>query len=75
MPYRADRGGHAPSSLRDAFCEWVTSESVNPRSLRRLTGQLWNCTDCLPGHLCDHLEIPRGSTYAVAARTLRDRLL
>ena len=40
-----------------------------------LTGQLWNCTDVLPGTNCDNLGLPRGSTYAVAARKLRDELL
>src|SRR5690242_7284535 len=38
---------------------------------RWLTGQLWNCTDVMPGSMCDDLNLLRGSTYAVAARKLR----
>jgi hypothetical protein len=38
---------------------------------RWLTGRLWNCTDVLPGTNCDDLDLPRGSTYALAARKLR----
>ena len=40
-----------------------------------LSGQLWQCTDCLPGHVCDELAIPQGSTYAQAARHIRQSVL
>ena len=36
-----------------------------------LSGQLWNCTDVLPVFYCDKLDLPQGSTYAQAARRIR----
>jgi len=39
-----------------------------------LIGQLWNCTDVLPGEYCEDLGIPRGSSYAVAVRNLRSEM-
>ena len=80
MAYRANRGGHAPGHLRDAFLEWLdkywfTDEDCDTveidgqrRPLRWLIGQLWNCTDILPGSYCDELELQIGSTYAMAVR-------
>ena len=41
---------------------------------RWLTGQLWNCTDTVPGETCELLGLPRGSSYAQAARALRATL-
>ncbi len=41
--------------------------------LRWLSGQLWNCTDVLPSSACGELGIPQGSTYAQAARYIRQR--
>lgn len=38
---------------------------------RWLTGQLWNCTDILPSTYCQTLDLPSGSTYAMAARILK----
>jgi hypothetical protein len=38
-----------------------------------LSGQLWNCTDVLPSDVCGELEIPQGSTYAQAARLIRQQ--
>jgi hypothetical protein len=38
-----------------------------------LSGQLWNCTDCLPSNVCDDLDMPTGSSYAQAARLIRQR--
>jgi hypothetical protein len=34
-------------------------------------GHLWGCTDILPRHVCDILDVPQGSTYAQAARAVR----
>ena len=42
--------------------------------LSSLLGQLWNCTDIMPWEFCGDLELPEGSTYAQAARELKDRL-
>ena len=75
------RGGHAQGHLRDAFLEAVEVDDDNPvvavgydevpMALSQLCGLLWNCTDVLPSHICDTLDLPLGSTYAVAARALR----
>jgi len=70
---------HAPQSLREQFLEaiesWVwLSGDIPDTAIRQLAGQLWNCTDTLPGEYCNDLEIPPGSTYAQAARHLRRRL-
>jgi hypothetical protein len=40
-----------------------------------LSGQLWSCTDCMPGYACAELDIPSGSTYAQAARHIRQSVL
>jgi hypothetical protein len=47
--------------------------SVEERG-RWLVGQLWNCSDVMPGSLCDDLDLRQGSTYAVAARKLRRKM-
>jgi hypothetical protein len=36
-----------------------------------MIGDLWNCTDTLPGDACEALDIQHGSTYAQAVRSLR----
>jgi hypothetical protein len=38
-----------------------------------LLGQLWNCTDALPSSISSALDLPRGSTYARAARKVKRR--
>lgn len=58
-----------PAERRD----WWRQASVNERA-RWLTGQLWDCTDTLPAGDCESLDLPRGSTYAQAARSLRRQL-
>ena len=87
------RGGHAPSDLRDAFAEAVEasiarSDPDEPLEIevrnevvtsKSVCGMLWNCTDMMPGHLCQAFEdvsgidepLTRGSTYAQGARTLK----
>ena len=50
-----------------------TAMTVEQRG-RWLVGQLWNCSDVMPGSLCDDLDLDRGSTYAVAARNLRRKM-
>jgi hypothetical protein len=85
MHYRPNRGGHAPGHLREAFIDWVDADDDSKDSVvvgyaelvkpvRWLLGQLWNCTDTMPGMLCEHLEIPQGSTYARAVRRLAQEL-
>jgi len=36
-----------------------------------IAGRLWRCTDMLPGGDCEILDMPRGSTYAQAARQVK----
>ena len=49
-------------------------EDMNPdEQLRLVSGQLWTCTDVMPSALCAELEMPSGSTYAQAARLIRQR--
>ena len=80
MPYSALTGGHAPGDLRDAFVTLIESgdEAIELdeqfRSLDWLVGHLWDCTDILPRTNCDDLDLPRGSTYAQAARSLKNRV-
>ena len=76
--YTASRGGHAPGHLRDAFIEWLCSSERGDttevggerRPLRWLIGQLWNCSDVMPSEYCEELELPQGSTYAQAVRSI-----
>jgi transcriptional regulator with XRE-family HTH domain len=93
--YQPARGGHAPGPLRDAFLGWL-EESIQllpevplpatvevegePRPVAWLFGQLWNCTDALPGHAVEQINdwltseglppIDR-HTYASAMRALK----
>jgi hypothetical protein len=39
--------------------------------LKRICGVLWNCSDIMPADLCQDLDLSLGSTYARAARMLR----
>ena len=82
--YQPALGGHAPGHLRSLFCEWIETGEVptndctvpyqdQPNLLRWLIGQLWNCTDTVPGSECAMLDLPAGSTYAQAARNVRAR--
>jgi len=80
MNYKPNRGGHGPGFLRDAFQEWVEEGDQEKKTviiddeekpLNWLLGQLWNCTDILPGCDCMLLDIPSGSTYAQAVRSIR----
>ena len=76
MTYNPTTGGHAPSDLRDAFLSaiegFVTNGSL-PSNMDTLCGQLWNCTDTLPGAEAAALDLPAVSSYAKAARRLRSR--
>lgn len=57
---------HAPAVIRRDFLDGIETSEID----LELAGRLWNCTDTLPGSFCDDLELPRGSTYAQAARHL-----
>ncbi|MFF0245026.1 hypothetical protein [Streptosporangium sandarakinum] len=64
--------GHAPADLREPFLEAIEEAGMSAgRRLRRDDWTaLWNCTDVLPGWGCDMLDIPGGSSYAQAVRSL-----
>ncbi|MCC6958508.1 MAG: hypothetical protein IT301_01555 [Dehalococcoidia bacterium] len=76
-----DRGGHAPGHIRERFTGWLEAdqpeqfEDQEERMLTRdqILGQLWNCTDILESGWCHELDIPAGSTYAMAVRSLKAR--
>ena len=79
--YAPQRGGHAPSHLREAFEAWVSADRPSvievgmdktKMSARRLLGILWNCSDTMPIGLCAELDMPAGSSYAMAARQLKE---
>lgn len=64
-------------SVADDFFDDKTRTRLEAMSadeqLHWLSGQLWLCTDTLPGDYCRELEIPQGSSYAQAARLIRQR--
>ena len=76
MSYKPNLGDHAPGYLREVFCEYLESTDKSGtvkvdggvKPVKWLLGQLWNCTDIMPAASCDELDMPRGSTYAMAAR-------
>ena len=63
----ATGSGHTRGDIRDAFLESLDSDKPD----LALAGRLWNCTDILPSQYCSLLELPSGSTYAMAARVAR----
>jgi hypothetical protein len=58
----------ASSALRDRFR--VALDADDYAALRVLSADLRNCTDVLPRAVCLSLGLPRGSTYATAAKTI-----
>jgi hypothetical protein len=39
-----------------------------------LIGQLWNCTDIMPSTLCNVLDLPQGSSYAMGVRKFKSEM-
>jgi hypothetical protein len=82
MKYYDSIIGHAPGHLRDALLDVVEQiyyqgEDVEivkvgwdeePKPLQWLLGQLWNCTDFLPGDYGDLFDDRGVGTYGIAAR-------
>ncbi len=73
--FSPSRGGHAPGHLRDwfdAFVEDDPDDEMIEKGITRhwLRGQLWNCSDIMPSILCSQLDMPAGTTYARAVRSL-----
>jgi hypothetical protein len=58
----------ASLALRDRFREALDADDYS--ALRVLSVDLRNCTDILPRTVCVALGLPRGSTYAHAAKTI-----
>jgi len=75
------QGGHGPEHLRSAFADLAlapdgetTIIDGRARSLAWVAGKLWSCPDVMPRALCDYLDLPAGSSFAVGARLVRRRL-
>ena len=62
------RGDGASPALRDRFLKAFAADDY--AALRGLSAELRNCVDILPSTICVALGLPRGSTYAKAARTI-----
>jgi hypothetical protein len=64
-------------SVADTFSDDRTRARLEAMSadeqLWWLSGQLWNCTDVLPGTYCGDLGLSQGATYAKAARLIRQQ--
>lgn len=74
---------HKPGFLREAFTDYIEFTEWDQKfieidgeekPLKWLIGQLWNCTDVMPGSACDAIDLSRGSTYARAVRKLLSEL-
>jgi hypothetical protein len=61
-------GGRISPALRDKFLKAFAADDY--AALRGLSTDLRTCTDILPSSVCAALGLPRGSTYAKAARTI-----
>lgn len=67
--------GLAVDALEVFIDPWVQAGWIRSTHKERgdyLLGQLWNCPDCMPGWVCDALELPAGSTYAEGVSKLED---
>jgi hypothetical protein len=86
---QAGRGGHSPGHLRAALHAYLDSLDDLPgpgdtveidgerRPIRWLLGQLWNCSDQIPGHFVlknDRLFDEDVATYAQAVRALSNHI-
>ena len=74
----ADFGGReeAPVGLWRPEPGWIEKATVELDGekvpMPWLVGQLWNCSDIMPEGLCSEMDLPPGTTYAQAVRTLRE---
>jgi len=78
-----DSCGYYPERWVEALTDELGGYHLHQRELERwmtmsnteralwLTGQLWHCTDIMPGAMCQVLEMRLGSTYGRAVRLLR----
>jgi hypothetical protein len=49
-------------------------EEAGPDPARWLLGELWNCTDIMPGPTCALLNLPQGANYAMGVGQLAKAL-
>jgi hypothetical protein len=82
-PYEPSRGGHAPGHLREAFLDLIGGHRTDMVAIgddeiavaaRWLARVMWNCTDIMPSGSGADLDLPDGSTYAMAARRFLDEV-
>ncbi|MEU2198892.1 hypothetical protein [Isoptericola sp. NPDC019482] len=62
---------HVGNDMRDEFERAV--EAQDGAALAALRGRLANCSDIMPGVLCDLLDLPPGATYAQGIESLAVR--
>lgn len=62
-------GCNAPEIHEDQHGDPIFYDG-EPRTTRWLLGQLWNCSDTIPGVVCSVLGVPQGTSYAQAVRGL-----
>jgi len=69
---------HCPERTREQFQDLIVDlyvDRVCPTDAHLTTaGHLWRCTDILPGGDCATMVMPKGSTYAQAARQVKKDL-
>jgi hypothetical protein len=63
----------ASAQLRNAFLDLIENDARSEDACR-LVEQLSGFTDVLPFEHCEILELPAGSTFALAAETVRASL-
>jgi hypothetical protein len=79
------RTGHVPGTLREQLCDAIEAERFEPKTrlhenigglehARQVTGGLWNCTDVVPGAICEDAGIPHGSSFVQLVQQLRQEL-
>lgn len=66
---------------QETFRQFDGSEAVGeeifvngPKPLRCLIEEPWNCTDTMPGWLCDALLVKSGSSFAIGVRSIADEI-
>jgi hypothetical protein len=82
--YNPGRGGHAPGHLRNALIDaldasftpwnrapWWKFLPGGKAQKRWLVRRLRNCSDIVPGSVCDALDLPIGRTFRQLVRHLR----
>ena len=66
---------HCPERTREQFQDLIVNlyvDHVCPTDTHlTIAGRLWRCTDILPGGDCETMDMPKGSTYAQAARQVK----